>query len=1275
MAGQKKVCQNCNRKFNSNEFLVKHMMKSLGCANYIIKCPGCNKSCASQEHYQNHIRQAQKDGFRCYDVSKKMDIVSTLELNNLKSTKQDVVSANTNSHHNRGIKNNEADSSSSSSVQPSQLLFAVEQKVPPKRNNVSISIDTFYGINSNYGHEKHSISSGANGSRSMSLSSKKMIDVANTVFHPPNIEEFSKRQKVSSNVSDKDIVLYPQDDSMMFKKPTSSEMNRIISAQRDLYMSGSKNRSMNLFNTKLSDGNSYDVCVPVNDLRYFPRSETIHDDEVSESRSFGADDQEDEPLAYDFYDLTQEVNSETINLAPSRDNNNIFIENDNNVIVDPPIPPPTADNFHSQYISDRCKFNSSHRDKLLWEDTDAALIELYNIHKKCRAPIGLFDQTIDWLQHNASKLFNKSTGRLNKLKKRKPFMKYLYKKVYGHTNVHKVLPTLLKTDIPRYSTSIDSTVFDFREVVISLLSNNEVMDPENLLFASDSDPFQIHPVGSPITSVINSDVFRRAHKRLCKKQNDVLWPLVVYNDEFNCDHNGKLKLDPLSISFLRLPVHIRNQSKAWRTFGIVHSLQSSSFDKVLDSEEKMQIHHIVLEKMYKMVSILQKEDGIPWTLSMKDGSKHNVSLKLYIQLVVGDTKGHDEHCGRKSGHMLEMKQCVRDCHVSMNDSDKWSHICNFRKLSDIFNRPKEHRYLQSFHNIENCYRDIDMGDEIHGIFGATCGEPLHVLGQGLDVYAFERFMSSLCADSERTLKTAVMNLVPIVGRQSSSKNLPSVSAFRNGLTKLNILTADEKFARLFVIYIALLTSDCCKKLSENPKKGDARAIFGLSHLKKWFHLIESMLCLTLWLKTNVIPVTDLYNPSFLETWKQEFESEKVISDYDIDYDSMAQDSRAQKRIVQLLKLYHSLIGDRAGNGVKLPKFHLMLHVVRNIIRHGPVENYDTARLEANAKESGKTPALRTQKQHKTISYQTAARYHEDLTVLEAENLLFQCCGVDAFSSNRQYSYFNKAVNVTSHATGSTGISHSPTSFTTLGSSRFRFILNRDNRIDNPNMRTAQLRWKNNNKIPEQAYNDKMLHCLMNWLWVDSRGGRISETSVCEGFTEIQLNGCTYRAHPYYRDNGPWYDWAMIKWEGSDDPIPGKIYMFFELNPETVQFISEENHVNEEDASVVNLFPADLRSDSSMKQDFIRQHRYWAIVHSAQSSKLAHNSDEYTRYHLQSKLSYRVLLESEKYRLVPIDSIVGPAYAFMNYSLTDSVFDNTAIVISPKQEWAEKFLDN
>ena len=108
----------------------------------------------------------------------------------------------------------------------------------------------------------------------------------------------------------------------------------------------------------------------------------------------------------------------------------------------------------------------------------------------------------------------------------------------------------------------------------------------NLMFYDKNNPTKIHPRDCDAGEIITSDVFFNTHERLCVKENDVLFPLIMYNDEICFDSYGKLKLDPFSVTFGRLPVHIRNQSLAWRYFGFIHSIKLYDSDSILDSKKK-----------------------------------------------------------------------------------------------------------------------------------------------------------------------------------------------------------------------------------------------------------------------------------------------------------------------------------------------------------------------------------------------------------------------------------------------------------------------------------------------------------------------------------------------------------------------------------------------------------------------------------------------------------------------------------------------------------------
>ena len=84
--------------------------------------------------------------------------------------------------------------------------------------------------------------------------------------------------------------------------------------------------------------------------------------------------------------------------------------------------------------------------------------------------------------------------------------------------------------------------------------------------------------------------------------------------------------------------------------------------------------------------------------------------------------------------------------------------------------------------------------------------------------------------------------------------------------------------------------------------------------------------------------------------------------------------------------FHALIKDRGGNGLDIPKFHLILHFVRNILcRLGGVPQYDGSTLESSAKYLANV-LVWDQKHHKSISIQTAIKYYEDLTILNCDRI-------------------------------------------------------------------------------------------------------------------------------------------------------------------------------------------------------------------------------------------------------------------------------------------------
>ena len=1290
-------CPCCNIYYTNITHLMRHMKNSSkGCSKFILTCSGCNKEFSSQEKLTQHQLKRRNQGHhKCYDKSSVVDLSSTIQmsdLNHITSSGQKISYA---SEQQISIQNDFCQQTifdnnrreSTQSVNYKQAFSSASDVL----NHDNFSVLPKETTKSKHGKKVTAIKSTSNIPVWNTINSKSKFkklpkDIEGlTVFkneYSPHFHISQRKRKLDQSAEVSEGYLDPRISHQTIHKQTQDVRNMSFFGNmhnnnmtyevidEGIHKSNDKTNETTRVKTNIPTDNESTNFSDVKQTRYIQEAENefdyVFDLNLDEDLLTDSDEESNT------YDDVRNIDDQY---------NNVVNDNQPNLVQQNV---PTCGE-HSQYIFDRCEFNKSHRTNLIWDETDHALFDLYNMHRKSRAPVGLFDSTIEWMRNHAHVLFNKSTCSLKRLPSRKVFVKSMYKKVYGKQNYRNVRPYTVDVSLQEYGLPpTNTTVFDFREVLIDLLSNEDIMNPNRLLFFDHEDPTKIHPPGSPIGESITSEVARHAHKRLCTEPNDVLWGCCAYNDEINFDRFGKLQLDPFSLSFLRLPVSIRNQPWAWRFFGLVHGIDSptSETSKKLDSQTKLQVYHKVLKKIFKCFNEINLEGGIPWNLKLRNGTIKKVNLKLYLQFIIGDTKGHDAHCNRYASHAKGVKQTVRDCDVSQELCDNIDHVCHFRNVNDIKHLTKESTNMLSFHKIDNAFWDVELGDEIHGILGATLGEPLHILGQGLHIYQTVEFTKDFSTASFVTLENYVRHIVKQSDSQISKKPFPYVTAFRNGLTSVKLLTAKEKHARIFVTFIALMFPDCVKQLATSKAKRNSNNLgsYGIDRLKKWFTLQEDTLILWAWLKKEVHPAKDLYSPQWYERWITN------LSDGDIlplnDDNMVDNNSPAQKKILEYMRKFNDLVGSREGNGLKIPKFHLMKHFVRNIVRHGAVGNYDGSRPEANAKEIAKTPGIRTQMHHGTISIQTANRYHEDLTILECERLYHRHCSLisDNSQGNTNYMYFNKDEDSTLFNlddVGSNVIGDEATYISKKKGSKFEMFL--VDRPTVPNVYTCQIKWLNS--LPITRIDDNMLYCITNWLWVNPVGGLLTKDSKCVGFTEYTKDDYTYRCHPSFRKKNPWFDWALIKWEGFIEPVLGRILMFFDLSDCT--FVEDEGNSNSLSRDIIidnDASDATLETDTSSldytSEDYKKKHKLWVVVHSGVDSCIDETNYP-SIYNFKSKIVRRVLMEDKKYRVLPIESIVGPAFAFMmkniDHNRSQISEDNCAIVLDHPSTWAEKFL--
>ena len=216
---------------------------------------------------------------------------------------------------------------------------------------------------------------------------------------------------------------------------------------------------------------------------------------------------------------------------------------------------------------------------------------------------------------------------------------------------------------------------------------------------------------------------------------------------------------------------------------------------------------------------------------------------------------------------------------------------------------------------------------------------------------------------------------------------------------------------------------------------------------------------------------------------------------------------AKKGIPLVMNTIKILLNRRQGHGMKIIKFHLMLHFAEDILRFGSMRNFDSCIGERHHTTEVKDPARKTQRRKGVFELQTAKRYVENIGIQRA---------------NREIPEVHKK----------------PTD------------------VDDSNVN------KRNNILYDY---DKQMFMKMNWtkkkyepcVWKDTLLMKnLKETcnELIEAkkidhpvrfFTQHNRNKTIFRADPNFNDKGPWYDWVNVDWD-MREPLPAKMLIFVDL---------------------------------------------------------------------------------------------------------------------------------
>ena len=581
-------------------------------------------------------------------------------------------------------------------------------------------------------------------------------------------------------------------------------------------------------------------------------------------------------------------------------------------------------------------------------------------------------------------------------------------KLFGFEHI---LPKTKTITLPNTGVEVDLIVFPFAQMLLSLLTDPQAMQPENLSIDTE-DPCKKPQVGGTdgcYSEFNTGTVHEEAHKKYCKRENDLLCEITLFIDRTHLDSKGKHTVEPVLFTLGIFNQEFRNTDAAWRTIGYLPNLDLLA--PHADAEDKSRDYHYCIRILMSELVALQRLGGLEWTLRF-GGPDKPVFLQIPVNCVLGDTEGHDKIMGRhtdRSGRVPGTCLC-RYCEVPFENlgnpllKDNYDHTkCSvIRELRSNGSAASVERLKRlGYKAWHDGFLEVQFSDPERGLHGCTPAELLHAIQLGI----FERSIESAFgakrarkeakrknkksgkrdsdgkpksiagsgevmealkqedASSRNIFNKKAKERVDMLAKQlhrylrwQSDGDLPRTS-FPNGITNLSKMQGNERSGVLLILLIVLIMDHWAlyrrtdKGAVKSNQPGYFEDAFGTSRNANVIKSLYLLLSFEAHMKLRRVPIKSLrYIKSFVPIFMD-----------------------------QVLRTFNREEGAK-NNTIKN---HLPLHYADDLERFGCAQNFNSGTGEMILKPIVKETGRRTNMHSTSFERQTGRRYVENLAIVRA----------------------------------------------------------------------------------------------------------------------------------------------------------------------------------------------------------------------------------------------------------------------------------------------------
>lgn len=732
-----------------------------------------------------------------------------------------------------------------------------------------------------------------------------------------------------------------------------------------------------------------------------------------------------------------------------------------------------------------------------------SLTRLVHLLDSVLAPDYMFHEILKWARDSLSDGFNF----LPKVQTRSAYIKFLSKSF----NLQNMVPTITTVQIEKKQEPVPVVHYDFMTMLMSLLMDEELMQPHNLVLnnkhpinenaTSDMDsiydawfdPYVCPSDNQEINEVLEGSWYAKTSGARYAAGKDFVCPLIFYVDRTMIDpQHSHFNLEPLNFTLGIFKRECRTKFKFWRTLGYIPG------DEVVYDESKVKgtsqrNYHKYLSILLKGVLDIHNNPTILENHYVRIGNQvRKRNIHIPVAFIMADTQGADKLCGRYISYGNNVARIHRTCYCNTATCSDLSISCTWVEADQMLQTVQhgseaERQQVSMQHLPKFALKDVDFGENPHGIFGATPNEILHGIKLGLIKYLLDDVLfSELSQASKDGLYQACTNWLPFLRCQSISSSYVRFY-FPKQLTSLSNCTADETFAIFFMLFLLMNSSHGQAAFLLSPKMTRKR-------MQQYVFMFEWVLCYVCFLSS-----------------KQIYRSLIVEGDNSVLV-------KKTSEMVAYMSIYFPRTSEEK-QGWNLSKIHELRHYATFIEMFGCPSNFDTGPCECMHKEFAKKPGRKSQKRHATFTMQAANRLGQKHIV---DHAYLYFAGPESKFTLEQ---------ATETPSGSYMTVVASPVFDNNGN---KSSVHTDVKGSGVNLGNQDLAYQLHPDLVE--YLSQFLQNIHQETFV----------RVCSEYYDCE--GILYRAHQNYRGLGPWHDWVWIGYvdDTSDEGftnIPAKIICF------------------------------------------------------------------------------------------------------------------------------------